>query len=126
MKTLKFLIAHENPVFRNILKRYLEQRGCQTYEAQNAAEARTVAAIEHPDVLIARETPSFQEELSGTPPGFTRRPLTIFLSESEGLTEADQATGEHAKHLSKGEFLDMLTLGGPILFAFMVTLLQKN
>ncbi len=125
MKTLTFLIAHENPVFRNILKRYLEQRGCRTYEAGSALEARSLATLEHPDVLIAHEAPPFRDLLDSPEPGSAKKPLTIFLNDVDGLSGPDQEAVGKALRLSKSEFMEMLTMGGPLLFAFLLTLLQS-
>ena len=125
MKPLKFLIAHENPVFRNILKRYLEKKGHRTCEAGNALEARTLATLEHPDVLIAHEAPPFRNLLNPQEPGNPKTPLTIYLSDSDGLSGADQETIGEALRLSTSEGMEMLTLGGPLLIAFLLTLQQS-
>lgn len=116
MKRLKFLIAHENPVFRKLVKRYLEQRGCRAYLAGSAIEARAIANLETPDVVVAQEgTPI--EGLCGT----RATPLTIFLSEdlAVGSAETSGLIGRTLR-LSKGEFIDLLALGGPLLLGVLL------
>ncbi len=116
MKRLKFLIAHENPVFRRIAKRRLEREGFETLLAGTAAEAEALARAAGPDVVVAGQA------IGSVPVEGGRQPVTIVLDGEGSLPGGAIA---HGLRLTKKEFFELLQLG-PLLVAFLLTLIQNS
>lgn len=116
MKRLKFLIAHENPVFRRIVRRRLEREGFETLLAGSAAEAEALTRMAAPDVVVAGRG------IGSVPVEEGRKPVTIVVGGEGVQSEAALARG---LRLSQREFFELLQLG-PLLVAFLLTLLQNS
>lgn len=125
VKALKFLIAHENPVFRRILKRYLEYRGFTAILAGSAVEAETISRLEQPDIVVAPEKMAIHGKLrlDGLVPPGAGSPLTILLSEA-GPETADTPAAGRVLRLSRPEFMELLRIG-PALFAILAGIVQQ-
>jgi putative nucleotidyltransferase with HDIG domain len=50
---MKVLIADDLPEMREILRRYLERKGCEVFEAVNGREGLDLAAVHMPDLIVA-------------------------------------------------------------------------
>jgi len=116
MKRLKFLIAHENAVFRRIVRRRLEREGFETLLAASTVEAEALTRIAAPDVVVAGR------DIGNIPAEEGHRPVTIVVG-GEGV-QAEGALA-HGLRLSQKEFFELLQLG-PLLVAFLLTLLQNS